>query len=281
VGVPGDDHVHTEWSWDALEGEMLASCVRAEQLRLPSIAFTEHADLTHWVVTPADHLPPAVARWLQPDGRVVTPALDVAGYLACIQDCRERFPGLRVLSGVELSEPHWYPERIAALLADARPDRVLGSVHSVGGPQRPRLVDHAMQDRQAPDVLRDYLAEARRMAASDAPFTVLAHIDYAVRHWPEAAEPFRPADFSDEFRDVLTVLAGSGRALEINTRVPLAPELVAWWADAGGDAVSFGSDAHRPADVANGFAAAAETARHCGFGPGADPADLWSRRTRK
>jgi len=255
---------------------MQATCERAAQLRLPSVAFTEHADLTPWVVTPDDHLSPVLQRWLQ-DGRIVTPALDVAGYLACIQGCRERFPGLRVLSGVEVSEPHWHPERIGALLADVRPDRVLGSIHSVGGPQRPRLVDHAMTDRPAPDVLRDYLGEARRLAASDAPFGVLAHIDYAVRHWPEAAGPFRPADFETEFRDVLDALAGSGRALEINTRIPLAPELVAWWADAGGDAVSFGSDAHRPADVAKGFAAAAEVARSCGFGPGSDPADLWSR----
>jgi histidinol-phosphatase (PHP family) len=73
------------------------------------------------------------------------------------------------------------------------------------------------------------------------------------------------------------VLATSGRALEINTKVPLAPELVQWWADAGGDTVSFGSDAHRPGVLAHGFAAAAEVALGCGFRPGADPADLWLR----
>ena len=151
-------------------------------------------------------------------------------------------------------------------------------MHSVGGRDEPRLVDHAMRARPPADVVRDYLAEARRMVASDAPFAVLAHIDYPVRHWPASERPFRPADFEDEFRDVLTVLAGSGRALEINTRVPLAPELVRWWADAGGDAVSFGSDAHRPADLANGFAAAVDVALRGGFRPGSDPVGLWSRR---
>jgi histidinol-phosphatase (PHP family) len=279
-GLPGDNHVHTEWSWDAAEGEMLASCARATQLRLPSIAFTEHVDLTPWIVRPDEEVSPELARWLRADGRIAPPTLDVAGYLSCVKDCRERFPGLRVLSGVEISEPHWHREEIAALLAQVRPDRVLGSVHSVGGPDSPRLVDHAMTERPAADVLRDYLAEARRMAASDAPFTVLAHIDYPVRYWPSDGAPFRPVDVEDEFRHTLTVLAGSGRALEINTRVPLAPELVAWWADAGGDAVSFGSDAHRPALVANGFAAAAEVAERCGFRPGEDPGELWSRRRR-
>jgi histidinol-phosphatase (PHP family) len=281
--LPGDNHVHTEWSWDAVEGAMDATCARAAQLRLPSVAFTEHADLTPWVVRAEDPMSDVLRRWLRPDGRIAPRDLEVAGYLACVQRCRERYPGLRVLTGVELSEPHWHPERTAALLHGGRFERVLGSVHSVGGRDEPRLVDHAMLARPAADVLREYLAEARRMVASDAPFAVLAHIDYPVRHWPAAAGPFRPKDFEDEFREVLAVLAGSGRALEINTKVPaekwmLAPELVRWWADAGGDAVSFGSDAHRPQDLAKGFAHAAETALDCGFRPGDDPVELWLRR---
>jgi histidinol-phosphatase (PHP family) len=256
---------------------MDATCARAAQLRLPSVAFTEHADLTPWVVRPSDAMSEVLRRWLRPDGRVAPRALDVDGYLDCLQRCRERYPGLRVLSGVELSEPHWHPEKTAALLSGGRFDRVLGSVHSVGGPDEPRLVDLAMSDRPAADVVRDYLAEARRMAASDAPFAVLAHVDYPVRYWPVAAGPFRPKDFEDEFRAVLTVLAASGRALEINTKVPLAPELVQWWADARGDAVSFGSDAHQPGVLAHGFEAAAEVALDAGFRPGDDPAQLWSR----
>lgn len=255
---------------------MAATCARAARLRLPSVAFTEHADLTPWVVREGDPMSAVLRRWLRPDGRIAPRDLDVEGYLACVQHCRDRYPGLRVLSGVELSEPHWHPERTAALLAGGRFERVLGSVHSVGGRDEPRLVDHAMRARPAADVLRDYLAEARRMVASDAPFAVLAHIDYPVRHWPASGPPFRPADFEDEFREVLTVLAASGRALEINTRVPLAPELVRWWGDAGGGAVSFGSDAHRPRDLAKGFADAAEMALSCGYQPGADPTDLWS-----
>jgi histidinol-phosphatase (PHP family) len=258
---------------------MEATCARAAQLRLPSVAFTEHADLTPWVVRPGDAVPEVLERWLRPDGRVAPRAFDVEGYLSCLQRCRERYPGLRVLSGVELSEPHWHPAETAALLAGGRFERVLGSVHSVGGRGEPRLVDHAMGDTAAADVVRSYLAEAAVMAASDAPFAVLTHIDYPVRHWPAAAGPFRPGDFEGEFRAVLDALAASGRALEINTRVPLAPELVQWWTDAGGDAVSFGSDAHRPSDLANRFADAARVALDCGFRAGAE-GELWSRGVR-
>lgn len=45
---------------------------------------------------------------------------------------------------------------------------------------------------------------------------------------------------------MLRVLAGTGRALEVNTRLPLDALVVRWWHQEGGDAVSFGSDAHSP-----------------------------------
>jgi histidinol-phosphatase (PHP family) len=65
--------------------------------------------------------------------------------------------------------------------------------------------------------------------------------------------------------------------LEINTILPLAPAVVRWWYDVGGDAVTFGSDAHDPADLARDFADVAAMAEANGFRPGRDPYDLWRR----
>ena len=271
--------MHSEWSWDAVAGSMLDSCARAVQLGLPSIAFTEHAEFTRSTIEPhrAALLSAHFRRHLRPDGVFAPPELDLAGYLDCLEACRERFPGLRVLTGVELSEPHWHPERTAALLAAARIDRALGSVHALGGPDAARPVDMIFPDRPALDVVRDYLAEVLRLVESPAPFGILAHIDYAVRYWPPAAGPFEPAAVEDELRAVLRALATSGRALEINTKLPLAPRIVHWWADSGGERVSFGSDAHRPDRVGHGFAAAADAAAAAGFRPGRDPVELWWR----
>ena len=116
--LPADDHVHTEWSWDATDGSMERSCARAVELGLPSIAFTEHLDLTRWVIAPEAKakLTRDAAR-VGADGRFRVPALDVDGYLACLQRCRDRYPGLRILSGVELGEPHWFAEQARAALA--------------------------------------------------------------------------------------------------------------------------------------------------------------------
>jgi histidinol-phosphatase (PHP family) len=93
----------------------------------------------------------------------------------------------------------------------------------------------------------------------------------------EQAGPFDPTAFEEEFRHALRATAQSGRALEINTRLPLHATILAWWHEEGGDAVTFGSDAHLPSAVGHGFAAAAQMAEAHGFRPGANPFDLWGR----
>jgi histidinol-phosphatase (PHP family) len=279
--LPPDGHVHTEWSWDAVAGSMERSCERAQALGLPSIAFTEHADFTDWTVGPErvaelpEHLRSRVA-----GGRLLPPALDLAGYLACVDRCRSRFPGLTILTGIEVGEPHWHADRVAGLLAAGPVDRLLGSLHSLPTGGRLRLVDDLYQTRPAAEVVRDYLAELLRMVEAGGEFAALAHIDYPVRYWPAAAGPYRPDELAGEHRAVLRALAGSGRALEVNTTVPLPEQVLRWWYEVGGEAVCFGSDAHEPSLVARGFAAAAALAEACGFRPGRHPYDFWRRAGR-
>jgi histidinol-phosphatase (PHP family) len=86
---------------------------------------------------------------------------------------------------------------------------------------------------------------------------LLAHIDYPVRYWPAQAGPFDPNAFEEKFRQALRVLTVSGRALEVNTAVPLHAPVVRWWREEGGEAVTFGSDGHDPTLLASGFAEAA------------------------
>jgi histidinol-phosphatase (PHP family) len=272
--LPPDGHVHTEWSWDAIAGSMERSCARAVELGLPSIAFTEHADFTRWVV--AADMRPVRAGLVGPDGRFSPPPLDAEAYLACVEQCRDRFPGLRILAGTELGEPHWHASEVKDLLSRGGFDRVLGSVHNLAV-DGPWLVDHLF-DRFGPDgLMRAYLAEVLRLAESSAPFTVLAHIDYPVRHWPSQAGRFDAAAYEAEYRAALGALARSGRALELNTVVPLPAVIVRWWYEAGGEELTFGSDAHRPGAVAREFASAAGMAQAAGFRPGRHPHDVWLR----
>jgi histidinol-phosphatase (PHP family) len=271
---PPDNHVHTEWSWDAQHGSMERSCARAVELGLPSIAFTEHVDHTVWTARaldlPPDH-PVAVRR--DSDGLITPPPFDTAGYLAEIDRCRHRFPGLRILTGLELGEPHRHPEQVAGVLATGPYDQVLGSLHTLPDGNRFREPFDLFPYRDPADVVRDYLLEVARLVDGSDAFAVLAHIDYPLRDWPG---PFDPAPFEDEFRYALRTTARSGRALEINTVVPLDPTILRWWYEEGGEAVTFGSDAHDPDGIAAGFRDAAALAEAIGFRGGADPVAPWT-----
>jgi histidinol-phosphatase (PHP family) len=91
-----------------------------------------------------------------------------------------------------------------------------------------------------------------------------------------AAGPFDPRRFEDGFRAAMRAIADSGRVLEMNTR-RLSSWTAQWWAEEGGRAVSFGSDAHGPDDLAAGFPEAVAMVEAFGFRPGSRPEDFWTR----
>lgn len=280
MALPADDHTHTEWSWDAHAGSMAGSCQRAVELGLPSIAFTEHVDLVRWEIP--DGVGAELTRdrdKIGADGRFHPPPFDVDGYLAAVDECRDRFPQLRILTGVELGEPHWFRGEADRLLGAGGFERVLGSLHSIERAEGRWLVDMVEPDLPVgldeASLVHAYLAEALRMVRQlpDA-VQILAHIDYPVRRWQE---PFDPSPFEAAFREVLAALADADRALEVNTRLPLDPTIVAWWREEGGRAVSFGSDAHRPEAVASGFPDASAMVEAHGFRADRHPHGFWHR----
>ncbi|MCC7372139.1 MAG: PHP domain-containing protein [Chloroflexi bacterium] len=277
--MPPDNHVHSEWSWDAIAGNMEQTCARAVEIGLPALAFTEHVDFVPYLFEPEvlPALPQAFLRHMGGGTVLRHPEIDVDGYLASIERCRERFPTLRILSGVEISEPHWHPDAVARLAARHPFERILASVHSRRDGDGARLMDVYFWTEPAAQVMGAYLDEVRQMIEGSSVFQVLAHIDYPVRHWHKSGSEFVPAQFEAEYRAVLRALKQTGRVLEVNTRVPLPPVIVRWWYEEGGDAVSFASDAHLPDRLALGFEAAAAMVEAQGFRAGADPYDFWRR----
>ena len=242
---------------------MERSCVRALEIGLSAIAFTEHAD---WALVHKGQHP-----------------VDIAGYLDAVDRCRVKFPGLRILTGIELGEPHWFPKETAAILAAGPIDQVLGSVHSIhldGG-----TVDASQfRSREGidfPAAVREYFGEVLLLVESGQPFEVLAHLDYPKRYWLDGAAPYREKDYEAEIRAILRAAARTGRVLEVNTTRghTLCPDLtvVRWWRELGGQAVQYGSDAHQPDKVAEGFNVATQMVESAGFKPAKDPLSLWRR----
>jgi histidinol-phosphatase (PHP family) len=250
---------------------MVRSCEQAVAIGLPAVAFTEHLEFTEGgagdaiLNTATDH------RWW---GRIKP--LDVAGYMASVEECRQRFPGLRILSGVEAGESHLFSASAAAIVSAHAFDRVLGSLHAV--PYQGRLVSaDALFGRMSDgDAMRYYFTELVALIEGSDLFEVLAHLDFPRRYWPKGPHLYREAPFEAEYRAALRALAASGRVLELNTKSPLASvDLVRWWREEGGRAVSFGSDAHLPNRVGGRFKLAVDIVEQAGFRPGHDPYDFW------
>lgn len=273
VVIPADNHVHSQWSWDAVStGSMERTCERAVALGVPSVAFTEHLDFSAWAEGDPGY---GTRATLARSGRQ---PLDVDGYQQCLQRCRERFPDLRILSGVEVGEPHLFTASLAAIRRAAPFDRVLGSLHCL---EQDGTVDYAERlfaTLPAGEVMRRYFVELLRMIERSDAFAVLAHADYPRRYWPATAGRYDEAAFEEQYRAAFRALAGTDRVLEINTSSPLwSRQVVRWWYEEGGTAVSFGSDAHRPSRLAERFTRAVHIAEAAGFRPGRDRFDFWRR----
>ena len=242
---------------------MEKSCERALELGLPAIAFTEHAEWN--VVHEGQH------------------SVDILGYFEAVERCRAKYPDLRIQTGVELGEPHWFPQETADVLAAGPLDRVLGSIHCI---RLDGAVLDASQFRKHegldfPAAVRNYLGEVLKMVESGQPFETLAHLDYPKRYWLDGIAPYREHDYEPEIRAVLKAAAKTGRVLEVNTTRghTLCPDLtvVRWWREVGGQAVQYGSDAHQPDKVAEGFKVATQMVEAAGFKPARDPVALWRR----
>lgn len=238
---------------------MERSCERALAIGLPAIAFTDHADFV--TVNPGQY------------------CVDIVGYLDAVERCRAKFKSLRIHSGVELGEPHWFPEETNQVLAAGTLDHVLGSVHCV------RIGDRVMDASQlskSPDVdpkqfTHAFFGETLAMIEAGQPFEALAHIDYPKRYWHD----YREEDFADQLRAILAAAVKRELVLEVNTTrgnvLCPSPIVLGWWRELGGRAVSFGSDAHDPEKIAAGFESAAEVVEAAGFKPSPEPTAPWRR----
>ena len=281
--LPADTHVHSEYSWDtggprsSAAGTMERTCARAVRIGLPALVFTEHLDLTGWQASPED-FPEHERHLIDQNGFMQPPPMDVDGYLASIDRCRRLFPELQILTGVEFGQPHLDGRAARARVDLTTLDRVNGSLHTLPlGASRSEPVTLFRELTDPAAVIWMYLAEVPVMV-DGGDFEVFTHLDYAVRSWPVAEHgPFDPRPFEDGFRQAMRTIAGSGRALEMNTAERLRPWIPQWWAEEGGRAVSFGSDDHDGSGLAAHFLEAAAHLEHLGFRPGRRAADFWTR----
>ena len=242
-----DSHLHTLHSFDSTT-PMQAQCEAALAAGFRQLCFTEHFSLNPKVPT-YGHM-----RW--------------EAYEADFAACAQQFVGRLVLRwGIELCEPHQTPEAYRALTAQRGFDMVIGSVHNVREMKLRQLV--ATYGQQ--EAYRLYFDELLQMVKT-ADIDVVAHLDLIKRYW---GHPFTPADLERHrpvLTEIFTVMAERQLALELNTSMmgslgQISPEqdVLALYAAAGGQWLTFGSDAHKPEQIGRGYAQAVKAAKACGF----------------
>ena len=146
-------------------------------------------------------------------------------------------------------------------------DFILLSVHSVNGLD-PYDKEY-FEGRTLREAYRTYLESVLESVESGLPYHAVGHIGYV---WKYNDRPVMQADDFPALCDaVLTAIIRQGRGIEINTS-PLAARgetlpsasYIKRYVELGGRLVTFGSDAHAPGALAQGFGQAREIALACG-----------------
>ncbi len=244
-----DYHVHTDNSLDC-STPMIVMCERAIEQGIQEIAFTDHFN---------NHLLDIDLGFYDPKR-----------YFEDVEFCRQRFPRLKILTAVEIGEPHRWQTRIQRTLAGYSYDVVLGSLHWVGNENV--FNENYFRARSPEQAYRDYFAELVRMIEHGG-FDILAHVDLPKRLGHHYYGTFETAAFEPEFCAVWQACLKRGIIPEINTkglRVPSAQlhptvEALRWYVALGGHSLTFGSDAHHPESIAQDFAAAYACATAAGI----------------
>lgn len=185
---------------------------------------------------------------------------------------RHRWPGqLEVRLGVEVGNGVLNPAAVDAGLEVPELDFVIGSLHSQSAAAGGRgifTVAHACTRREeGTAVLEDYVGMLEELVQS-AGYDVLGHIIYPLRYLPPEFElDLRP--WWDRLAEVLRSAAAQGKGIEFNTTAGTTVEqwrdVLTLYRDLGGEVLTLGSDAHRPAHMAAAFPQALELIRAVGF----------------
>ncbi len=254
--ITADFHLHSSFSGDS-DTPMEEMILRGIELGLTQMCFTEHNDLDY----PAGE-----------DGPSDIFELNADAYLYELLKLREKYADrIEILFGVELGlQPHLTRQN-AAFVKEHDYDFVIASSHVCHGqdPYYPSFYEGRAQEA----AYREYFESILENLRSYSNFDVYGHLDYVVRYGPDRDEGYSYEVYRDIFDKILHRLIDIEKGIELNT-AGLAKGLrepnpcigvLKRYRELGGEIVTIGSDAHRPAQIAYAFDRAAEILKDCGF----------------
>ncbi len=241
-----DCHLHTDNSFDSeTPAERLVE--RARELGIETIAITDHCDILEWSDA------------------------NIARSNAQAAELNDRYGDITVLRGIELGEPLQAPEQTAIALGLCEYDFVLCSLHNIRNEEDFYYLHP--NEEQAYDLIGRYFEELLETVRWNE-FDSLAHFTYPLRYITDRdGVTVDMSRFQPIMREILSLLAANGKALEINTSGLRSPggfllptvEYVSLFRELGGRYITLGSDAHVAEHVAVGMREGIAAARQAGF----------------
>ena len=254
--MPYDLHVHSTVSSDS-RATMEEAVQRAISQGLAGICFTDHLNL----------ILPETADQQDPHGYD-----DWSRGYAEIEKMRAAWGDkLEILHGMELAEITLDLERAKKYAQAPGIDYLLGAAHMARG--YPDFYWMTFPDQAfCQTIMGLYLDENIRLAELNM-VDAIAHVGYPQRYMGHQGLFVPLMDFEEKLRQLFTIMAQTGQALELNTSglrqgadmtFPNLPALKLFRA-CGGELVTIGSDAHRVTDVGSHLKEAGELLREAGF----------------
>lgn len=251
-----DSHTHSLISPDS-KAPLLHMVQAAAAAGVGEYCVTDHADLLDW----HGHLDPHF-NW--------------AGARAQYQTVIEHWTHpMAIRLGLELGCTPYAPQEARRIVAGGggELDFVLGSIHNwIGLEDNIDLyfTDFSHNPALCRKAMDNYLEHVWKLVHlyPDC-YDSLAHLTYPLRYMARDGQRLHLPDYEGPIREILSEVARTGHALEVNTNRGTALEwwelLLDWFREAGGVHVTMGSDAHRPEDVARALPEAVRLLVRAGF----------------
>ncbi|MEG2349883.1 MAG: histidinol-phosphatase HisJ family protein [Hungatella sp.] len=246
-----DVHMHTEFSGDS-HTPTATQIEQAISLGMKEICITEHHDYD--VHSEIDF------------------TLDLDSYFPAMKKLQAIYADrIRVNIGIELGLQLHIKSYLDHLILQYPFDFIIGSCHFIDGmdPFYPSFFDGRTEQETYEHFFAVTLQRIRQMDC----FDVLGHLDYIVRYGPNQNRDYAYATYQAYIDPILVSLIARGKGLECNTggfKYKLghpnpSEEILIRYRELGGEILTIGSDAHRPAEVGYEFDRLRELLLHCGF----------------
>lgn len=249
-----DYHVHSDYSLDS-KMSMSDACIKAMELGLKEIAFTDHVDLD----------------W--PDNLFPTFDISALGkYINEIMEIQEKFRAfLTVKKGVEIGlQPHTL-EQCSKIVSSYPFDFVIASIHIVG--RKDSSLPAYFENKNKEQSFMRYYEEILSLVEAFDEFSVLGHLDYVKRYSPY---PYKDDDHTignDIIDEILKTLIRKNKGIEVNTsgyrHISNSPmphfDVIKRYKELGGKIITLGSDAHHTRYIGLNFREALMGIKGAGF----------------